>query len=443
LRLLEPTGRYFSMKRYSKLTLALMIVAAFGPYIIPYLGIRLEHIVIYTFLIITLIYYTKAYRISTYFLPFVFIWLTIILWTGTVTFFIDSGYRNYYAVIAGFENYFQPLAIIFIMAFLLCALGKQDIKGHIVGVSYLAIILLALNSVWNLTGMIVDLMPVNIYFWAGRGADISTVAQRASILGRYTGIFNQPIEAGLMYSLGLLLWAYIVSSKDKIRARDALLLILLIINGLLSVSKVFLFGGLPLFIAYIIHESIHKNSFIKHLKSLIIIVPTVYLLNILLSNYWRGYDYLMRFFIESNGDNLATGLLGTRYSSETTVMRNFEQTWAESPFYGFGFGAHGPFDNGYLEFFMQGGVLALLLSCLLFVVLLYYAVQYRSKESRLEAKTLIWLQLLVIGASLGGSTITANRFSVLFWVLVCLFVKYLIDKKKQFLHDNNEFQEAS
>lgn len=124
-------------------------------------------------------------------------------------------------------------------------------------------------------------------------------------------------------------------------------------------------------------------------------------------------------------------------------MRNFEQTWAESPFYGFGFGAHGPFDNGYLEFFMQGGVLALLLSCLLFVVLLYYAVQYRSKESRLEAKTLIWLQLLVIGASLGGSTITANRFSVLFWVLVCLFVKYLIDKKKQFLHDNNEFQEAS
>ena len=41
-----------------------------------------------------------------------------------------------------------------------------------------------------------------------------TISDRAATMGRYCGVFDQPMENGLTYSLGVLAWTYEVAAGD-------------------------------------------------------------------------------------------------------------------------------------------------------------------------------------------------------------------------------------
>lgn len=53
-------------------------------------------------------------------------------------------------------------------------------------------------------------------WWTGDGG-VST-AERAATMGRYSGIFNQPAEAGVAYSLGLIAAVYALRRQPMILA---------------------------------------------------------------------------------------------------------------------------------------------------------------------------------------------------------------------------------
>src|SRR5690606_6260889 len=99
----------------------------------------------------------------------------------------------------------------------------------------------------------IDTWPVVQYF-VGIGADTQTDAgtvwQRAAQLGRYTGLFNQPLEAGLAYSIAGLCWIYAVAVTRKATVLKWVLLVGVVIGGILTVSKIFVFGGVMTMVMY-------------------------------------------------------------------------------------------------------------------------------------------------------------------------------------------------
>ena len=86
------------------------------------------------------------------------------------------------------------------------------------------------------------------YFWTG------DIAPNQFAVGRYaldshrlTGIFNQPMEHGVAYGVGLFCWLHRASLQPP-KPRDYAMLAALLLGGVIGTSKVFLFGALPLFV---------------------------------------------------------------------------------------------------------------------------------------------------------------------------------------------------
>src|SRR5699024_551510 len=83
-------------------------------------------------------------------------------------------------------------------------------------------------------------VPLLKPFW---GTGEGSVAENAMRMGRFTGIFNSPAEAGTMYSIAAVLAVWVYSHRLVIMY---CLVTLITLGGVLSVSKVFLLIGLPI-----------------------------------------------------------------------------------------------------------------------------------------------------------------------------------------------------
>jgi hypothetical protein len=83
-------------------------------------------------------------------------------------------------------------------------------------------------------------------FWNTASQTIAVpVARLAAENGRYTGIFDQPAEAGLTYGLALLCVIYLVRRGVQWQLAGVCAAVL-VAGGALSLSKTFLLGALPL-----------------------------------------------------------------------------------------------------------------------------------------------------------------------------------------------------
>ena len=109
----------YETRRYKPNTLPLwIIVASFGPYLVMNYGLRTEHFLIYFLLPLALIILLMGRRTILFSSPLFAILcllLFITCWTMIVTFTGNKNYESLVKVIAHFENYVQPIAIILIM----------------------------------------------------------------------------------------------------------------------------------------------------------------------------------------------------------------------------------------------------------------------------------------------------------------------------------------
>lgn len=322
------------------------------------------------------------------------------------------------------ENFIQPGCIILICEYLK---NVEKVEHLIERCIFAFLVLLSFNALLQITSVFTDISFVTNAFTTGDQFDEThrkSVSAAAASMGRYSGIFNQPIEAGLTYSLGLFT-IYLLTVRSKIkRLTQTIFLILICVGGFLCVSKVFIFVGFPIFLILVfssrhIVRFITVPSFVATTSIIIIINEYLYI--------WKGSNMLLSKFTGDNQDIVSTFTAG-RWGKETgTIDQLYYQVLSEAPFRGLGYNIQAALDNAYIEFYAQGGAIALIFYIIiLLTMLLMINRSYFLGNKSTKIMFVMWL-LTIIGG-MGAPVLTINRFSTLFWV----FFMLLYDEKQDF-----------
>ena len=423
-------GEKLKMTRLLKNYPLLLLFSAFGPYLSISLGVKFDNIIVYFGGSIFLVLSLKLHRITMHknLLGILIIWFSLFIYLLART-LIGGGAIDTFAFVAEIKNFSQPL---FILCIFVLVLFKNDIdatRDLLKKSGKLLLLLLSLNTLWMILGFFVDLTEINQYFWRGK----DSTAMKAAENGRYSGVFNQPIEAGVAYTIGLYIWAYLLDLiKLKITFRYALVLILIIVGGIFTVSKVFIIFGLVIFILYLINIKHYRMQLMKlSIFFLLLGLPIYYYL----IKTWSGFSYFQRLFNLSNYRqqgvlNLITaGRYGTSNSQQN---RYFDKVWSDSPLLGKGLGSQQIYDSAFFHVFSSGGLIALImylgiLFILLFSCYQFYFYSYNSPEFKLYLS----LFLLTIVGGLGAPVLTINRSSIILWVFIGLVLQFLSICKKE------------
>jgi len=393
----------------------IFIVVAFGPYIHLGLGIRLEHLVIYPLFVLMFLFSFKSkYVFIKDGLVLFAIWMFAVAFMGIRTLFGNES--ELISALSDFESIMQPFVILLLFTLIVINFSKGNAKERIIKASKILIFLLSLNTIWSIFNIFMDFTTINSYFWGSK----ESVASRAMTNGRFSGVFNQPMEAGVMYSIGLFCWVYLSERLEKIKLRYIISLFLMIIGGLLTVSKVFLFGGLGLFfLGVIFNKNIWKLMFSLSFWSLAIGAPTFYFF----TKTWGGLDYLLRFFGSNQG--IIRLLTSGRFGENSQQSSLFESVWKQNPLFGSGFGVHPIYDSGFFYFFGNGGLLALVFYVIILIIFVLMAIKFLILgKLNSESKFFSLIVILIIGSSVGVPVLTLNRVSIVLWVFVGLLIQY-------------------
>jgi hypothetical protein len=404
-----------------------VVISSFGPYLSKDIGIRPDHIIIYTVFLWSLVKISlrpSLFKINKTILMLLCFLFSVTLWTLLVTLLHDPRVTTS-KIIASAENYIQPIALILLLVVATFQKSMKDRLKILEQACFAVCVLLCINTLISIAEIFIDTWPFVQYFIRAETLSDFSVWRNAVSMGRYSGIFNQPLEAGIGYTIGLGAWLYIFEKKRQLDTFKLILLSGLLIGGSLSVSKIFVICGIPLAMVYFIFIGGFQNIFKLHfLTKITIFLGCTLPIAIALMKFWDGSEYFLRLFnIDfSSGDNLIYFYTAGRFGTEhTTVKDLFSQTIREAPIHGFGFGAFSPLDNGYLEFFYQGGLVGLIFYMAILLVMVQHIFQVY-KRSPNECRLLAFLLIIVIGGGMGAPVLTINRSSIFLWVLIVLTV---------------------
>lgn len=403
--------------------IVILILAAFGPYLVG--SIRVEQAVVYGLLLLSMPFVLKNFNpISG--LNF-FLWWAFYIAVAMVgaifpplTMPFPSG-----SLLAGLDNLLLPLAIMVLVwtfvpreeAYRLVKLACKFIAG-----------LMFINAIIAILSTSIDLSPVLKFFWTS-GESGGSVAERAEAIGRYSGIFNQPVEVGMMYSIAGIASIYVWRTRPIF---TVCILSVIIIGGLISVSKIFILAGLPTIIFYLIW------SFKGVQKVLVFVTVLLIVFGISLSGFfsaWDGADYLLRLFIPRQDQDVISLYSAGRFNEGATFWEHFWMALNTS-FFG-GVGASGwkiPYDGALLEFAVMGGVLGLLSLLVILLSLLTLSFKFEMGDPLRIFSLLFAAQ--VIAANFGFSPLTANRTSTVVWTLIALIALAVYKKNNSVAKTN-------
>lgn len=408
-----------SLKRYFNTLPYLILISAFGVYVVP--GVRMEHLIIYPSVALFIIYalLTMKKMITNYFFIFL-IWVVFLAITLTVTRFNNGESFN---ILGDVESFITPMLLMILFLFISGNQNKVTVEETLIKSSKTLIVMLVFNTIFIIYSMFNDVTQLGAMFWGGE----STVAHAAMTNGRYSGVFNQPMEAGVAYSIGLLAWLYLSEKINTSTFKYTLSLFLMVIGGLVTVSKVFIFGGLGLFfLGALINKSLRKRIIKLMIRTLIIAVPGFFLV----FRTWSGLEYLLRFTTPTEG--FLTMVTAGRFGEESQQASLFSEVWSENPIFGRGFGVTEIYDSEFFRFFAIGGTTGLILYGIIIVILIYAGIKsIKINRFKEESKLFILLIVLIIGTGIGAPTLTLNRSSVILWVFIGLLFQYFYYQKTE------------
>lgn len=400
----------------------LIIISSFGIYF-EY-GIRLEHLIIYPSILffIFLVFLSQKEVIKSNL--FIFgLWLTLAI----IGFFVAlSSGGQITSIIADTESFIQPLALMILFMFVSVNNDEMLVSKKILKCCQTLVIMLSLNTIFIIISMFTDITQIGSLFW-GSGDDTS-VAYKAMTNGRYSGVFNQPMEAGIAYSIGLFTWLYLSEKVNTLKLKYVIVLFLMVIGGLVSVSKIFLLGGLLLFfIGVLFNKKIWK--LISHLTFWALTVGTI--TYHFLFKTWSGLNYLLRFF--NSNDSFLTLVTAGRVGENSNLTKYYNNVWNESPIFGRGFGGTEVYDSGFFYFFAVGGIIGLftLISMMLFLVYLGLKLLKRQRFSS-ELRLFLLLTILILFSNIGAPVFTINRSSTVLWVFLGLLFQFFYFEHKKY-----------
>lgn len=390
-------------------------LASFGPYMVG--SIRTEQAVVYGLMLLSFPLILTRFNPNGG-LRFLIPWSAYVV-ISTLGVLLPSAGAPYESgnLLGGLDNLLAPLAV---MLLIWSVVPQHDAERLLLRFCKVVAVAMAANGALAIASTFVDLTAALRPFWA-TGDELSTTADLAAQMGRYSGIFNQPAEAGALYGIGGIAAIYAWQKRPLF---VALLLALMTVGGLVSVSKIFIFGGLPVMIVYWFWSQ-RGGKKVAALFGVGLIALGVVQSGLLAE--WTGLRYLGRLFV--TGDQDYVNLYGAgRFEEESTFLRVSQSALDFNPITGVGAaGWKIPYDGAIAEFLVIGGVIGLLMFGI--VLLGMFFLQRELKGSGALRGFAFFLLVLTAGASLGFSPLTANRVTTVTWVMVALLVLVARDRK--------------
>lgn len=409
-----------STPRCVQIWTGVLVISAFGPYVVG--GIRTEQIANYGSLALVLLLgwpWRRTFPVRA--LPLV------LLWTGYLSIAVigaldppvnDTGFQSG-STFAGVDNLLSPLALMLVVTTFSTLGVTRDLLRTVARVIVSAMVINAVIAGVSVVKGSSDWLPLLSHFQASEGT--GTVASLAEQNFRYTGLFNQPAEAGVAYSLAVFLLWYL-SSISRLPRTTVVLAVgaVLTIGGALTVSKIFLGIGLPVALIVILRD---RPRGARTLVGVVIaaalarwftttgVLPT-----------WRGWSTIQVLLSTRHGSYLSD-FSGNRFGGQGSLRPIVRAVMHYSPVFGFGAGGlQAPYDVGLVEALVISGVVGVALLLGVYVVLVRLAVTGRRRLQSAESTLGMATVVLALGGSLGLPALTGNRESTLLWIVLGLTV---------------------
>jgi hypothetical protein len=384
--------------RLSNFIIALLVLISFGPYVFKSLSLQLIDLGLICFFLISfykVMIKKKETKFSYDLLLYSFILLILFLSS-----LINFNQLLLSAFIASCSRFLQ-----FLFVYVIC---MNFNSFNIIHVYKYFLFALTFNSIVIVLQF--QESPVFEIFKNHWFTDYSvSIASRAQQMGRISGVIKQPLESGLCYSFGLfaLVYAYLKTKKSSY----FMFLPIVLFGGIVSVSKIFIFLGIPLSILlYIFNSKLSKNIIFLFFSFFLFTVIALFVEN------WEAGPYLLRLFDSSNLEGGVGFLTSSRFGGDNKdVEELFTTVLTNAPVLGFGMGSTQLLDNGFIEFLYQGGIVALLLYILLHLI---YFFKIGRLEGKLDKSFMMIFIVFIIFSSIGAPVFTYSRFSTF---LVCTF----------------------
>jgi hypothetical protein len=398
-------------------SLFVTIIAIFGPYTAIIRGVRTEQLFVYGMVLVGLPLLATTMRLTRFALGALLSLglLGVVGLVGALVPVLNTTPYQRGSLLPGLDNYALPLAaLVLTQLWLASGVSRTALLQH---AARATVVLMCLNALVSVASIRVDLTGVLGRFWAPTLSD-GTVAQNAAQMGRLSGIFNQPSEAGILY--GIALFAAIYLWRDQ-AARLAVPVALIVVGGALTVSKIFLLVAVPVGAWQLFRASRGRARKLVALGAVVLIAAGAGQANLLPA--WTGISYLTRLLSPTGGviDFYTASRLGERSS----LLPVAEAVLHASPL--FGLGAGGllvPYDNGWIEALVVAGLFGVVVytACLVVLVRAWRAHRPRDARTSRESAFSGALVTLAVAASLGIPALTANRVAAMLWILLGLTV---------------------
>lgn len=424
------------------------VACVFGPYLVG--GLRTEQLAFYGSAALAVLLYWRHLAVLLPGRTVMALWGAYALVAAVGGLVIESRLPwGSGSLVAGLDNALLPLATMTAVAFWTRLVPREALVR---AASWVVVGGMALNGALAvLTALVgVERLPLLRAFWAASGSEV-TVAELAAGSGRFSGVFNQPAEAGVAYSLAVFCLVFLVRSGATVPRRLWLACwALIILGGIMTLSKVFIIGGVLIGLWLIMTGREHRLLLATSAAATIgasAVLGAVgwlgtwgassmlgwYVWSVGAGNSWLYTVSAGRFGAGSDGAPAREA--PDRRDPTEGVPEEFEQpgglvelareVLAEHPF--FGVGAKGlpvSYDSTWVEAIIVAGVVGTLLVLAVHVVLTVRWFRGRHVLPREESRLAGAVVLLVWGSSLGMPSLTGNREGTLLWIFLSLLVVY-------------------
>lgn len=406
-----------------------LTLAAFSPYLVKSIGIRIEHIVVYGLGIGgALRLMTSRFRRPTYAVPVIGFFGLAVVWSLLVTFVRVGNDSDTIRVVADADHYARPLMIVIALVAWIETDHRRWALASFRRICSLLLFILAMNAVIVAVSLFANVDSIIEPFRPDNVSSLN-VADLAAQLGRYTGVFNLPFEAGVAYSLGLFAWAYLFLGRDasKPYAVAHLALALVVLGGLLPASKAFLLGGLPLFLVYWLAAG--GAARLASVRTLLAVAASVVGITLIVAS-WSGSDFIEGQYREivSGDSGLLSSLSAGRFGEGGAVSDPFRIAATEAPGTGLGLGLFRVLDSAYFMYFVHGGIMPLIAYVALLAWLAKVGMQHALVAR--EGRTLVLLAVFMAGAGFGAPVASVLRSSTVLWTMITLLLVGLSGRRQ-------------
>lgn len=411
--------------RWARWWLALVTLSAFGPYLAA--GVRTEQIAVYgSVVLMGLGMWLPIYWCGTRApVPFLFLWggyAAIVIIGALLPVHNLTGFPTG-STPPGIDNALIPLAMLLITWAWVSISPSFDLLRLAAKVVVVTMMINGLLAAATVTGPGLSKFSWLSNFWGGE-AGTTPVAENAATNGRFSGIFNQPVEAGIAYSLAIFCLLYLVAVATKPRTWFiAPVGAMLTIGGLLTTSKVFLLGGLPITVYLVLRERKRRATLLLLTVSIPLALAFLDWLGLELAlPEWRGTQMFAN-LAATAGDAPVTAVTAGRFGEGGSLAGIASEVIEHHTFFGLGAGGLAvPYDSAWLEALVVGGVVGVTLVMAVHVILVVRWWHLRDVLPAPEWRLAGAVTALTLGASLGMPTLSGNRVATLLWVFLGMLV---------------------